>query len=61
MTTPSESKELLPADSKCSRCGFSGHNEKECEWPFPQGHGNRVQRDRDWSRLNNQVVGAEEL
>lgn len=44
---------------KCRKCGYEGHEEKDCEWPFPQGHANQVQRDTDWSKLNSQVVGAE--
>ena len=47
------------APERCEKCGYLGHSAPDCEYPFPQGHGAQQIRDRDWSLLGGQVVGAE--
>lgn len=50
---------------QCPKCG-EWHNNVSfhaayCEHPFPIGHKNQMRRDSDWGKLNNQVVGAENI
>ena len=56
--TAVHSTDLL-APERCEKCGYLGHSAPECEYPFPQGYGAQQRRDRDWSLLGGQVVGAE--
>jgi len=43
----------------CKKCGYEGHDAKDCEYPHPQGHASDMRRNRDWSHLANKVVGGE--